>query len=802
MTTPWKKALRDFWQERTRTILVVLAIAMGITGFSTVMSTYAILTRELDRGYLETNPASATLWTDNVDDALIARVVAMPEIGAAEARRDVHARVRVAPMVWRNARLFVVEDYADIRVSVLKPQSGAWPPKTGEILIERDAMQVAKTKVGNTVVLKTDEGDEHTLRVTGIVHDVGQAQARMENSVYGYINLATLAQLGAEPRLDQLKIVVANRRYDEQHVRRVTAGVQALLESNGHPVRRVEVPVPGRHPHGELMGMLLLSKASFGVFVLLLSGIIVVNLLMALMAAQVRQIGVMKTLGATRTQIARIYLGQALLLGVAAIAVGIPLGMWGSRIFCRAMAVFLNFDITSFAVPAWVYALDVAIGIVVPLLAAAYPVWRGSGVSIREALADYGVSQTSFGSNRFDRVVAGVGGMGRPLLLAIRNSFRRRTRLVLTVLTLAAGGTFFMTALNVRTSLIHTLDALFAQRNHDLSVTLASMSDIERVERAVRNTRGIRAYEGWITSQGSFNDAPAPAPAAAGRHSAHTADGFPVVVLPATTKMWRPDIVEGRALRAGESDALVVNSALATKYPQLKVGSTVSFQTGPAMTTWEVVGRTREPFSPGVAYAPMQFFEERHPGVVNNLRLQFDRTDADSINRVKTALEQNLDREGLRAISSTSNADARYGFDAHMLMLYVSLIVMSAIIAIVGGLGLMTTMSLNVLERRRELGVLRAIGASPGMVWLIVVAEACVIGIASWLIATLAAFPISRAAGNFIAQAMFRGTLQSAFEMKGVAIWLAISMALAMLASFAPAWNASRAEVRVALGYE
>ena len=64
-----------------------------------------------------------------------------------------------------------------------------------------------------------------------------------------------------------------------------------------------------------------------------------------------------------------------------------------------------------------------------------------------------------------------------------------------------------------------------------------------------------------------------------------------------------------------------------------------------------------------------------------------------------------------------------------MLMIYVFLIVMSVILGGVGGLGLMTTMSLNVLERRREMGVLRAIGASPRAVWLIVVAEGVVIGV-------------------------------------------------------------------------
>ena len=61
-----------------------------------------------------------------------------------------------------------------------------------------------------------------------------------------------------------------------------------------------------------------------------------------------------------------------------------------------------------------------------------------------------------------------------------------------------------------------------------------------------------------------------------------------------------------------------------------------------------------------------------------------------------------------------------------MLMVYAFLIAMSAILASVGGLGLMTTMSLNVLERRRELGVLRAIGATPRAVFWMLAVEAVV----------------------------------------------------------------------------
>ena len=78
MNTLWRKAFRDFWQERARTALVVLAIALGISAFSAVLSSYAILTRELDNGYLATNPASAVLRVDSADDDLVKAIFDKP----------------------------------------------------------------------------------------------------------------------------------------------------------------------------------------------------------------------------------------------------------------------------------------------------------------------------------------------------------------------------------------------------------------------------------------------------------------------------------------------------------------------------------------------------------------------------------------------------------------------------------------------------------------------------------------------------------------------------------------------------
>jgi putative ABC transport system permease protein len=794
MTAPWKKAIRDFWQESTRTMLVVLAIAIGITAFAAVLSAYAVLTRELDKGYLASNPASATLHTDAIDDDLISTVLADRDVSGVKARRVLWARIKTGPGEWRNLGIFVVEDYGNISVSKFVPEQGAWPPATGEILIERDAFQVAHAKIGDSVAIRVGKGKEQTLHVSGGVHDVGQPQARMENCVYGYITLDTLARLGEQPYLDQLNIVVAANRFDEQHIRSVAQDVKALVESRGHTVGDVDIPRPGKHPHADIMGVLLLAMSSFGFFVLILSGILVVNLLMGMMASQVRQIGVMKAIGGTRWQVARIYFSQALLLGIAALSVALPLGILGSRALCRPLAVLLNFDITSFAVPLWVYLWAVAVGLAVPLLAAAYPVWKGSAISVREALADFGVSRNTFGSSLFDRMLAGIGGTSRPLLYAIRNSFRRRTRLALTLMTLAAGGIFFMSAINVRASIIKTLDHWFASKKYDLAAAFGDAYPSDQIERAIKNVPGVVRSESWFTSQGLL----APHPGAS------TLDGerFSVEAVPSGTRMIRLDIVEGRDLLASDVDAIVVNTVLAAKSAQMKVGNTVSFRLGPELTSWRVVGIAREPFPPPVAYIPQAFMDQRHPGMRNSAFLTLDKTDAASMNSVQDNLERSLEQEGVRILGSNKKADLRVGVDAHMLMIYVFLVVMSGIILVVGGLGLATTMSLNVMERRREMGVIRAIGASPSTVWLIIVTEGVAVGVLSWAFAALAAWPVSKVLGDGLVRLAFHSKLDFIFQLQGLFIWLAVSVFFSAAASFLPAWSTSQITVREALAYE
>jgi putative ABC transport system permease protein len=131
-----------------------------------------------------------------------------------------------------------------------------------------------------------------------------------------------------------------------------------------------------------------------------------------------------------------------------------------------------------------------------------------------------------------------------------------------------------------------------------------------------------------------------------------------------------------------------------------------------------------------------------------------------------------------------------------------AVMIMAVLLAVVGGLGLMSTMSINVLERTREIGVMRAIGASNGAVLQIILSEGIFIGLISWFVGLLLALPVGRVISQALGQAIFRTELSYTFSVPGAALWLVLVIILASLASFLPAWNASRLTVREVLAYE
>ncbi len=230
------------------------------------------------------------------------------------------------------------------------------------------------------------------LNIAGIVHDPGEAPANMEGVAYGYVSKETLADLGEPSGLSQLLVVLAGDSTDESYIKGVAYRLKATVEQQGFQVSRIEIPPPGKHPHAGQMNALMFLFEAFGALSLLLSLILVVNMITGLLAQQIRQVGMMKAVGATTGQVMAIYLGGVFVLGAIATAIAIPASVLAGQAVAEFIAGMLNFDIFSNAIPVWVFVVTIGAGLLLPVLAAAYPVYRGSRVTVHQAINDYGIS--------------------------------------------------------------------------------------------------------------------------------------------------------------------------------------------------------------------------------------------------------------------------------------------------------------------------------------------------------------------------------------------------------------------------
>lgn len=803
----WQKIWSDLWANKVRTVLMILALAAGVVGVGVIMNTKAILDRNFATGFAAVNPASATLVTDAFGEEWVKAVRRMPEIQEAEGRRQVTVRLQMGPDKWLDLDLYAIDDYDEMRVNKIRPERGAWPPPKNQLLLERSALQLndlARLALGDKLLVRTPDDNLHELRLAGFAFDFNQTPVMGANKLYGYITMDTLDSLGQPRNYNELSFVVAENKLDESHIRQVAGQITDKLEKNGRTVYATNVPTPGEHPLQKPVSAMLLILGTLGSLSLLGSGFLVVNMISALMVQQVRQIGLMKAIGARANQVMRLYLAIIFILSLLALAMAVPLAMGGAYLLANFFAVMLNLDLTNFQIPHPVMIVQVAIGLMVPFAATLYSIHSGTRITVREAISDYGLGQESFSPGKFDQFLERVRNLPRPFLLSWRNLFRRKGRLALTLTTLSLSGALFVTVASARASLLYTLDDSYTYRKYDLWVDLTRPYRAGKIEREVLSTPGVVKVE-------SFNIS---APVNRLRADGSESDNLLLLALSDGTKMFRPPLAQGRWLYPQERQGVVVNMALLRDEPDLKLGDELVLKFEKCEqcdgvetleereTSWQIVGIFEEPMAPPSVYVNNSAFGRAAGGVgrATTVWVTTVQPEVEFVTKVAKDLERRFEQADLQ-IKSTQTIRAQYEAEAfHFNIMTLTLLVMAVLLALVGGLGLMGTMSINVIERTREIGIMRAIGASSEAVFQVFLIESLLVGLLSWPIGVLAALLFGKLLTDAISRIM-ESALTYTFSVGSVFLWLIIVALIAVLATLQPAWRATRLSVREVLAY-
>jgi putative ABC transport system permease protein len=377
------------------------------------------------------------------------------------------------------------------------------------------------------------------------------------------------------------------------------------------------------------------------------------------------------------------------------------------------------------------------------------------------------------------------------MALSVRNTFRRKARVVLTLLTLALGGAMFMMVMSVRTSFDTTIDAMLSDFGGDALVWFEMSYRTARLTEVAESVPGVTRAEVWMRYWG-------PLP---------TEGGEQYVLLmgvPPDSGILNPRVVDGRMLQAEDDHALMMNQKLAQE-EGIRVGDEITVRVLEEDVTWTVVGLflsaddgqrnclvpidvlADEVGSPNRGRWAAVSAEEHGPEA--RRQLVRDLRETYRAHGIKTSWFQTAD---------DMREENLGGFEIVMFLL----LGMAALTAVVGGIGMASTMSINVVERRREIGVMRATGAGSVAIAAIFVVEGVLLGVLSCLFAVPISVPSSRLFSDVVGDALFSLPFDFVYSIGGVGLWLLIVVILSALASLWPALRATRVSVREALAYE
>ena len=800
LPTRWIKILKDIWDHKTRSLLVILSIAVGVAAVGMINNAKSMIERDLFEPYLAGNPALVQIYVTPFDKNLADAVAGLREVETAQARRTAAATVFDKGGVGRDITLMAVPDFNDIKINRLLVEQGSGVPGVREILLERQSARGLGVTVGDKVTVEIDNQRRYELTVAGVLHDIYIRPYNLGNQANGYVSMPTLTWMGLQPYYNRIDVVTTENKYDREHVLEAAALARdRVIQPAGYTVSRIQIPGyssdPGQHWAQNQVNGLLLVLQVMGILTIFLTGGLVVNTISAIMTQQIKQIGIMRAVGAVRRQLIGMYVLNVLILSAIGLVIGLPFGLLGAAGLATVAASFLNFTISQVDLPAHVWLVQAAVGLLMPIGVALYPIVSGTRLSVHDAIYEYGLNDEDR-KGLIDKILVKVRRLSPPILLSLRNTFRNKARLAFTVITLTLAGAMFMAAFSTRASLTAQINEVGRYLAFDAALGVPYGTNRFAAEREARRIPGVTIAEGWMAASGSVMHG-----------DGSEGDEIDISGVPVDTKTIEPSLLSGRWLRSDDTRQVVINDDFLEREPDVKVGSEITLKVGNTERTYQVAGILSKHLSGARVYLNFDIFAKL-TGRQNQADSVRVRASADHISdnvtqdKIGAQLEQHFKDAGLSHSLSQTRRNSYEMFTSAFDIILIVLVVMAGLLAVVGGLSLAGTMGMNVLERTREIGVLRAVGATNSAVRKVVVVEGIVVGLMSWVFATLLSAPVGRVLAGAVVESVLKAQANFQYSVIGVFVWLAIVVVIGILSSLGPARKAVSLSVREVLDYE
>jgi putative ABC transport system permease protein len=802
-----RKISRDVWARRSRALMASTAIFVGVLGVVTLLSAGDLLTSQLKQDLREEDLAmqavfvSAPGGTELDNGAYLRALEAVPGVTRVEGRA-------AQPLAWKLpgdeefADAFILaawEPFEEIAIQPMRLVGDGRYPLSGqhEVAVEKRMADKHGLSVGDQIVLRAAGGDAEgdPWTITGLVF--------MPYTSYGTMGLPIPSDASLFASFEDAQTLGGFTGFSTLYARYTDYPTAQAQADDLYAAIAAETPYiavysytddPAESFYITQTEQMTSMLSMLGIIAMIVAGLLVLNVINSIVGEDKRQIGVMKSLGATRWDNFVIYAGIAITFGVMGAIPGVILGSYLGVLMAQAIDDVMLTYIDGFALSQTAIVVGLVMGLAIPFLAAIVPVFLGTRVTILQAMTDVGIS-ADYGTSRWSRLFKSVP-LPTNTRQAVTNVLRKKGRLALTWLTLTLAAAAFMGIYGMFVSINDKIGDIFDTFNAQITVVPNERQDFEHLRAlTLEGVAGIEAVDPGIGLSVELEGYVSP--------DTGTSQLQMTGLAPAADSM-RLDIREGTAWQDDPERAGVVLTQGVADGLGKTVGDTVTLVARGQSVDVEIIGIASfivdQGFMEWQDLATLVGSVDAQGAPVPTtmmVRLSDPDPTIAEVDEVIGELDDVLLADG---IASSQVNQVKFADDiAQMITMFGAIFQVAAIVmAVIGAIGLLSTLSMSVFERLREIGIMRSIGAGSLTIASQFLTEGILVGLSAWLVAVPLAYLIAGA----LLDSMDIGMEGFGFDPSALWVGLIGMLVITVLASLGPSLSAARKTVSEILRYQ
>lgn len=786
----------DLWLDRHQTWLTIISLTTGLVTLGTISGMIDLQLERMDQTHLASHPSHLQLLVSTPHDDLIQReIMNLPEITDLDQYEQQFILFRTADRDWQQALLIVRSEPSQQKMDISQLIKGHWPDASS-LAIEQLSSEALGVGPDQSVEVMTPQGLQ-SMTIGGIVHHPLVKPPRLGGQVVLFASPETVTHWGMDNTAIRQILLQHTPPFDMTHRDAITSRLYASLAEHGALVRSLRIQDPEKHwgrPY--LAGIHAIIKV-MAVLAMLLACVLTFNTVSAHMTRQIRQIGIMKALGMGHNRLILLYLAQIEMMAFMALLLAIPLAGLSSYQASAAVLALFNMDPGPLHMSLSTLALMLACGLILPAAAALLPVLTGLRIPLVEALSSQG-PESHHRIDGIDRLMDALGQALLPTLeaSALSQCFRARGRMIMTQTVLVLSGISFISLLTLIHSLEGTLDREMQGYRYQIKLAFSQPQAMASLLTALHQEDGEMIFEGWqrYPLQLWMDEQPV--------HPMGIL-GMQLMAVPANGQLFTADIQRGRWFQSSDagSHQMIISEDTAARH-KLQPGDRLFADTGHGRSEWIILGTYRNITAQAIAVEAVYVPQENA------------QADAISTLLVGPAI-LDLDAEAERLVRMERDmADQHMGLDSfntigrehlrlYALRQFQSVIMIFRVVAsmmlLVGGIGLCGTLAVQVLQRRKDIGILRSLGTPTSTILRMYMAEGFIHACIAWLISVPLSLILAKPLNELLGKILLHASIDLHPDLEGIVYWLGWVVMMALLASWLPAFMACRLSAKEAM---